>query len=113
MHERRKGHVYVALAAVAWSTAGLLQRELTVNSATQLAGRALFAIVGLIAYIAFAERGAIVRSFRAIDGAGVGVTALMAISSSAFLLALNHASVASVLFMQALSPIIAAVIGHA
>jgi drug/metabolite transporter (DMT)-like permease len=37
----------------------------------------------------------------------------MAISSGAFLVALNHASVASVLFMQALSPIIAALIGHA
>src|SRR5581483_1278786 len=113
MHERRKGRVYVTLAAVAWSTAGLFQRELTVGTATQLAGRAFFAVLGLLAYIAFSERGAVVRAFRAIDRGGLGVTALMAISSGAFLIALNHASVASVLFMQALSPIIAALIGRA
>jgi len=29
--EHRRGRTYVALAAVAWSTAGLLQRELTVD----------------------------------------------------------------------------------
>ena len=112
MHERRKGRSYVALAAVAWSTAGLLQRELTVDTATQLAGRALFAVLGLLVYVAFSERGAVVRAFRAVGGAGLAVTALMAVSSGSFLIALNHASVASVLFMQALSPIIAALFGR-
>jgi len=33
----RRGRIYVALAAVAWSSAGVLQRELTVGTATQLA----------------------------------------------------------------------------
>lgn len=113
MHERRKGRLYVTLAAIAWSTAGLLQRELTVDTAGQLAGRALFAVAGLLVYIAVSERGRVLHAFRAIGGAGLGVTALMAVSSGAFLIALNHASVASVLFMQALSPIIAALIGHA
>jgi hypothetical protein len=32
---------YVALAAIGWSTAGLFQRELTVNLGTQLAGGAI------------------------------------------------------------------------
>ena len=113
MHERRTGRTYVTLAAIAWSTAGVFQRELTVNTGAQLAGRAFFAILGLLAYIALAERGRIVAAFRSIDRAGLGVTALMAVSSGAFLVALNHASVASVLFMQALSPIIAALMGHA
>lgn len=112
MSERRKGRVFVTLAAIAWSTAGLLQRELTVGTATQLAGRAFFAVLGLLAYVALSERAAVVRAFRAIDRAGLAVTALMAVSSAAFLVALNHASVASVLFMQALAPIIAALIGH-
>jgi len=113
MHERRKGRLYVTLAAVAWSTAGLLQRELTVNVGAQLAGRALFAIFGLLLYITISERGAVLRAFRAIGRAGLGIAALMAVSSGAFLIALNHASVASVLFMQALSPIIAALIASA
>ena len=101
----------MALAAIAWSTAGILQRELSVGVPTQLAGRALFAVVGLLAYIAVAERGAIVRAFRAIGRGGLAIAALMAISSGSFLIALNHASVASILFMQALAPLLAAVLG--
>jgi drug/metabolite transporter (DMT)-like permease len=111
--ERNKGRVYVALAALAWSTAGLLQRELTVGVGTQVAGRAFFAVIGLFAYVAIAERGAVGRAFRAIGRPGIAVAACMAVSSGAFIVALNYASVANVLFMQALAPILAAVAGSA
>jgi drug/metabolite transporter (DMT)-like permease len=103
--------VFVALAAVAWSTAGILQRELSVDVPTQLAGRAFFAVVGLAAYIAIAERGALVRAFRAVGRGGLAVAALMAVASGSFIIALNHSSVANILFMQALSPVLAAVLG--
>jgi len=111
MIDQRKGRVFVALAAVAWSTAGLFQRELSVDTATQVAGRAVFAALGLLAYIAAVERGSIVRAFRAIGAGGIAVVALLATSSASFIAALNHASVANVLFMQALAPILAAVLG--
>jgi drug/metabolite transporter (DMT)-like permease len=111
--ERNKGRAYVALAALAWSTAGLLQRELTVGVGTQVAGRAFFAVIGLFAYVAIAERGAAARAFRAIGRPGIAVAACMAVSSGAFIVALNYASVANVLFMQALAPILAAVAGSA
>ena len=58
---QRRGQVCVALAAVAWSTAGLLQRQLTLDVWTQLAGRALFAALALLLYVAIAERGRVVR----------------------------------------------------
>lgn len=103
--------MFVALAAVAWSTAGLFQRGLSVDIATQVAGRAIFAALGLLAYVAVVQRGRVLRAFRAIGLAGVGVTALLAVSSASFLVALNHASVANVLFMQALAPILAAALG--
>jgi drug/metabolite transporter (DMT)-like permease len=109
--QHRRGRAFVALAAIAWSTAGILQRELSVGVPTQLAGRALFAVVGLLAYIAIAERGAVARAFRAIGRGGLAIAALMAISSGSFLIALNHASVANILFMQALAPLLAAVLG--
>src|SRR3954470_13527286 len=109
----RRGRLYVALAAVAWSTAGILQRELTVDTATQLSGRAFFAVLGLLAYVAVSEQRAIVRAFRAIGGAGLAVAGLMAVSSGAFIVALNHTSVANVLFFQALAPILAAGLGTA
>jgi len=101
----------VALAAIAWSTAGLLQRELTVGIGTQLAGRALFAVLGVFVFVAFAERGRIVEAFRAIGRGGVALAVLLAGSSGAFILALNYTSVANVLFMQALAPVLAAVLG--
>ncbi|MFL5755102.1 MAG: hypothetical protein ACJ77N_02280, partial [Chloroflexota bacterium] len=96
------------MAAVAWSTAGILQRELSVGLATQLAGRALFAVLAILAYVTVAERGALVRAFRATGRGGLAIAALMAISSGSFITALNHSSVANVLFMQAIAPILAA-----
>jgi drug/metabolite transporter (DMT)-like permease len=110
-YQRRRGRLFVALAAVAWSTAGLFQRELSVDVATQLAGRALFAALGLLAYVWITERGGVLQAFRAIGHGGIAVVALLAVSSASFLVALNHAPVANVLFMQALAPIIAAALG--
>ena len=101
----------MALAAVAWSTAGLFQRELTVDLATQLAGRALFAMLGIGVFVALTERGRVLASFRAIGRAGLAMAALMAGSSGAFIAALNYTSVANVLFMQGLAPVLAAVFG--
>jgi drug/metabolite transporter (DMT)-like permease len=111
VHQRRRGRSFVALAAVAWSTAGLFQRELSVGVGTQLAGRALFAALGLLAYIALTERGGVLHAFRAIGRGGIAIVVLLAVSSASFLVALNHAPVANVLFMQALAPIIAAALG--
>src|SRR5207253_917165 len=82
--QHRRGRAYVALAAVAWSTAGILQRELSVGVPTQLAGRAFFAVLAILTYVAVSERGALVRAFRAIGGGGLAVAALMAVSAVSF-----------------------------
>ncbi len=107
---RRRGQVYVALAALAWSTAGVLQRELSVGTATQIAGRAFFAMFALLAFVALSERRGIVRPFASIGVAALAVAGCTAVASGAFIVALNHTTVANVLFMQALSPIVAALI---
>jgi drug/metabolite transporter (DMT)-like permease len=107
---RRRGQAYVVLAALAWSTAGVLQRELSVGVSTQVAGRALFAAFALLAVVLVSERGRGWRAFRSIGWAGLGVAVCAAVASSAFIVALNHATVANVLFMQALAPIAAAAI---
>jgi len=111
MSTAQRGRLFVALAAVAWSSAGLFQRELSVSTATQVAGRAVFAAVGLCAYVALSERGSVVRAFYAIGRGGIAIVILLALSSGSFLVALNHASVANVLFFQALAPILAAAMG--
>src|ERR671935_1418583 len=109
--QHQRGRLFVALAALAWSTAGLLQRELSMSVSTQLAGRALFATLGVFAFVAIAERSAVAGAFRAIGRAGLVLAALMAVSSGAFIAALNYTSVANVLFLQALAPVLAAVLG--
>ena len=107
---RRRGQLYVALAAVAWSSAGVIQRELSVGVATQVAGRALFAALALLVFVAVTERGRTVRTFTSMGLAEGGVVVFAAISSGAFIIALNYTTVANVLFLQAVAPIAAALI---
>jgi drug/metabolite transporter (DMT)-like permease len=109
---QRRGQLYVALAAVAWSTAGVLQRQLTLDTPTQVAGRALFAGAALFVYVAVVERGRLVQGFRSIGVAGIAVALCVAAASGAFISALNHTSVARVLFILALAPVLAAVLAR-
>jgi drug/metabolite transporter (DMT)-like permease len=106
----RRGQVYVAFAALAWSTAGVLQRGLSVNAATQVGLRAAFASVAILAYVAVAERGRVIDSFRAVGPAGIGFAVAIASASASFIVALNHTSVAHVLFIQAMAPVLAALL---
>ena len=107
---RREGQVLVALAALAWSSAGVLQRRLDLDAATQIAGRAVFAALALALFVAVTERGHVVRATRSIGWAGVGFAICLALASGAFIAALNHTSVARVLFIQAISPVLASLL---
>jgi drug/metabolite transporter (DMT)-like permease len=65
------------------------------------------------AYVAIAERGRVLEACRSVGGAGVGFAACLAVASGAFIVALNHASVAQVLFIQSIAPVLAALLGRA
>jgi drug/metabolite transporter (DMT)-like permease len=109
---QRRGQIYVALAAVAWSSAGVLQRQLTLDTSTQVFGRAAFAAAALLAYVAIVERGRVVHAFRSVGLAGVAVAVCVAIASAGFIAALNHTSVARVLFILAVAPVLAALLAR-
>ena len=109
---RRRGQLYIALAAVAWSTAGVLQRQLSLDGATQVGGRAVFAALALLVYVAVLERGNFLQAWRSIGVAGVGVAVCLAAASCAFILALNETTVARVLFIQAIAPVLAAMLAR-
>ncbi len=109
---QRRGQIYVALAAIAWSTAGVLQRQLTLDTATQVAGRAVFAGAALLVYVAVVDRGRVLQAFRSVGLAGVAVAVCVAVASGSFIAALNHSSVARVLFILALSPVLAALLAR-
>jgi drug/metabolite transporter (DMT)-like permease len=109
----RKGQLFVALGAAAWSTAGLLQRDLSVGPATQLGGRAFFGMLSLFAFVAISRRrSGVVAAFRSIGRDGLVTAACMAVASGAFIIALNHTSVAHLLFILAISPLAAALIAR-
>lgn len=110
---RRRGQMYIVLAALAWSSAGVLQRGLSVGTATQVAGRALFAALALLAFVALSAHGGVVRAFRSMGRAELAVALCTAVASGTFIVALNHTTVANVLFMQAVAPLAAALIAWA
>jgi drug/metabolite transporter (DMT)-like permease len=105
------GSGYIALAASLWSLAGILQRQLHMSVASQLAGRAVFAVTAVFVLVAFAERGQVIRAFRAIGRPGLAIAVLMAVSSGSFITALNDTSVANVMVVQAFVPLVTAMLG--
>jgi len=81
-----------------------------VGTSTQLAGRAVFAFVALAIFVAVTNRGRTFEVFRSMGLAGLGVAVCTAVASGSFIVALNHSTVANVLFLQAVSPIAAALL---
>lgn len=111
MTQTARGRVAIVGAALAWSTAGLGQRELDLSPITQVVGRALFATIALGGLVVAIERRNTFRAFASIGWAGMVLAVLLAISSGLFFLALNYTTVANVLFTQAASPFFAALLG--
>lgn len=107
----RRGQLLIGLSALAWSTTGLLQRALAVDTVTQVWGRALFGFLGITAYIVVTERRETMSAVRSIGREGLVSTGCMVVASVAFIVALNHTSVAHVLIILAVSPLIAALLG--
>jgi drug/metabolite transporter (DMT)-like permease len=106
--DRKLGLIYAVLAAVAWSTAGILQRQLHINAATQVAGRGVFGFVALTDYAVCTQPETLASVTRrgALLAAGS-----MAVANSAFIVALNYTSVAHVLVLQSIAPLVAAGLG--
>jgi drug/metabolite transporter (DMT)-like permease len=104
----RRGQAYALGAALAWSTGGILQRQVSTGAADQIVGRALFALAAVLAFVVVGEGVGLRAAFRSIANlAGVTVAAGIAVASASFIVALNHTSIAHVLLIQAITPILA------
>ena len=68
--------------------------------------------MALLAYVAVVERGRVVQAFRSVGLAGVAVALCVATASGSFIAALNHTSVARVLFILAVAPVLAALLAR-
>jgi drug/metabolite transporter (DMT)-like permease len=72
----------------------------------------VFAVFALLAFVVAVERGGVVQAFRSVGVAGVAVALCVATASCSFIAALNHTSVARVLFILAASPVLAALLAR-
>lgn len=112
---RRRGQLYIVSAAVAWSIAGAMQRGLKIDTPTQASGRAFFAFLALAGVVGYESRRdgqSPIAATRAIGRTGLAMALCLAGASASFIIALNNASVASVLFIQALAPLVAVVLSR-
>jgi drug/metabolite transporter (DMT)-like permease len=106
--EHRRGQACALGAALAWSTGGILQRQVSAGAADQIVGRAAFALLAVIAFLALGERTSLRAAFRSVaNPPGLAVAAGTAVASASFILALNHTTIAHVLVIQAITPILA------
>ncbi len=102
------GAVIVALAAVAFSTAGLFTRLITVDVWTMLFWRGLFGGLLVLAFILWRERGGTGRAFAGMGRAGLVVAACSTIATICFIAALRATTVADVTLVYATAPFLAA-----
>ncbi len=76
-----------------------------------MAGRAVFAALALFVIVLVTERSGTLRAFAGMGRWGLAMSAFLALSSGVFFLALSYTTVANVLFMQAVAPMLAALLG--
>jgi drug/metabolite transporter (DMT)-like permease len=111
----RRGQLFVAFAAVAWSFAGVLQRGLKLDIATQAASRSGVAFLAMVVVVLIEARRTkqpLWVFVRAPGWPGLVMAVCSGGASACFIFALNRTSVASVLFIQALTPLVAVVLAR-
>ncbi|MGF1608763.1 MAG: DMT family transporter, partial [Kiloniellales bacterium] len=110
---QRRGLALVALAALIWSTGGLIVRSLELADVwTTVFWRSAFAALFLIAFIAWRERGQAIQVFRAMGLPGLVVALCFAGASICLVVALNLTTVANTLVIFSTSPLFAALFGR-
>ena len=106
----RLGVGLVALASICWSTGGLIARLLESGPWTVVLWRSVACATFLLVYLLLRERGKVWPLFRAAGWPGVIAALCFATASTAFIMALQLATVASILIVQNTAPFIAALL---
>ena len=113
--ESRLGAGLVLASAVIWSFGGAFGRLLGgLDPWTVVFWRATWAAAFLLGFVLLRDgpRGTLLR-FRAMGAPGLAVALAFATASTAFVVALQHTTVANILLVQAGVPLLAALIGWA
>jgi drug/metabolite transporter (DMT)-like permease len=110
---RSAGSLIVAVAAVAFSTAGVFTRMISADVWTMLFWRGLFGGLLIAAYIVWRERGATWAAFAAVGRAGLMTAGCSTVGTICFIVALRQTTVADVTVIYATAPFLAAGIAWA
>lgn len=105
-----RGVALVAGAAVVWSTGGLIVRHVEADAWTIVFWRGFFAALTLLLYLVVRNGRNTFALFRNLGWGGLGVAACFGTASLSFVIALQHTSVATILFLQSASPLVAGVL---
>lgn len=97
-------------AAFCWSSGGLIARYIGADIWTQMAGRGLFAALTLLVFLLVRDGRNTWALFRGLGLPGLLVALCFASASTAFIIALKHATVALILVIQSTAPLIAGLI---
>lgn len=108
--QHARGVAMVAGAAVVWSTGGLIVRHVEADSWTIVFWRGAFAALTLLTYLAVRDGRNMFALFRSLGWGGIGVAVCFGTASLSFVIALQHTSVALILFVQSAAPLVAGVL---
>jgi drug/metabolite transporter (DMT)-like permease len=103
----------VALAAVIWSTGGILVRLLQVaDTWTTIFWRSVFAALGLLTWVRIRQGRGFARAFRSIGPTGAVIAACFSMASISFVVALHFTTVAFTLVILSTTPLVAGLLGR-
>jgi drug/metabolite transporter (DMT)-like permease len=105
-----RGVAMVAGAAIVWSTGGLIVRHVDAESWTIVFWRGAFAALTLLVYLGARDGRNMFALFRGLGWGGLGVAVCFGTASLSFVIALQHTSVAIILFVQSAAPLVAGVL---
>jgi drug/metabolite transporter (DMT)-like permease len=105
-----RGVAMVAGAAIVWSTGGLIVRHVDAESWTIVFWRGAFAALTLLVYLGVRDGRNMLALFRGLGWGGLGVAVCFGTASLSFVIALQHTSVAIILFVQSAAPLVAGVL---
>lgn len=100
----------IAGAAIVWSTGGLIVRHVEADAWTIVFWRGLFASLTLLLYLGVRDGRNMLALFRSLGWGGLGVAVCFGTASLSFVIALQHTSVAIILFVQSAAPLVAGVL---
>jgi drug/metabolite transporter (DMT)-like permease len=107
------GALLIVLAALIWSTGGLIVRELgPIDSWTIVFWRSLSAAAFLLVYGLFREGTGFFRAFVSMGLPGLLIAPCYAVASIGLVVSLHYTSVADVLILMSCAPLLAALISR-